>query len=539
MAVTEQNPIHPIQLKDSIGSSIGNITSISASAATATTNNRSTQICTIGTIIKVPSLNHTAEDHTTGSFIFASVRSIDHHAGSNITLELDFLGELTGDKFSRGLKHFPKSGSDIFPVTQDELKAIYAPNSDNFIPIGTVYPSDDVVAGLDMEKLLSRHFAILGSTGSGKSCAVSLMIHRIVERSPKAHVLILDPHGEYAHAFADTGVHFTSDTLSLPYWLMNFEEHIEIFIGRDTSGRDSEIDILKRCLFEARKQGAKEHALSHLTVDTPIPYKLTDLLRMIETELGRLEKAEDIKPFLRLKGKIEELRADKRFSFMFSGLLVQDTLSSLVSQILRMPTNDHPVSTLDLSGVPPEIIDVVVSLLSRLVFDFAMWSTRSGNPMPLLLVCEEAHRYVPHASRRSKTQSARKSLERIAKEGRKYGVSLGLVSQRPADLSESVLSQCGTIIAMRMNNDKDRKYVESAMPDGSTHFLAALPSLQNRETIIVGEGVSCPIRVCLDSLPDHQRPASEDPNFTLSWMQDVDATTEIIDDTVTHWRRGS
>ena len=156
----------------------------------------------------------------------------------------------------------------------------------------------------------------------------------------------------------------------------------------------------------------------------------------------------------------------------------------------------------------------------------------------LLLVCEEAHRYVPNAAIETRIQSARKTLERISKEGRKYGVSLGLVSQRPSDLSEAVLSQCGTIVSMRMNNEKDRHFVSSAMPEGSKGFLAALPSLQNRECIVAGEGASCPIRVKLDYLEAHLRPASDDPSFISSWSRDTASAGDLVKQTVNTWRHG-
>ncbi|MEX0300616.1 MAG: ATP-binding protein, partial [Kordiimonas sp.] len=391
---------------------------------------------------------------------------------------------------------------------------------------------------LKTEPLLSRHFAILGSTGTGKSSSVALLLHRLVEQHPNAHVVILDPHNEYERAFSGNGIHVSVDNLALPYWLMNFEEHVELLIGHKTEGFEAERDILKRCLFEARKKSGPTYSLKRLTVDTPIPYKLTDLIHSIDSELGRFDKAEDTRPFLKLKSKIEELRNDRRFAFMFSGMMVQDTLTDIVSQLLRFPVENRPISTLDLSGIPSDIVDVVVSLLSRLVFDFAMWSKRHTGATPILLVCEEAHRYVPNAALDTKIQSARKSLERIAKEGRKYGVSLGLVSQRPSDLSEAVLSQCGTIISMRLNNGRDQQFVKESMPDGAEDFLSSLPTLQNRECIVAGEGAICPMRVDLDFLDEHKRPASDDPNFGHAWRQDIDCLNNLVNHTIDNWRRG-
>ena len=498
-------------------------------------NQSGTNLFQLGSLMKVP---------VNESFIFGSVRAVEQiqstqqGSGHSFILLVDLLGELSPSGFSRGVKLFPLPGSPVLHASDIDLELVFSPDADDTVRIGTVFPTSNVAAAIKAESLLSKHFAVLGSTGTGKSSTVALIIHRLVEKYPSAHVMILDPHNEYASAFSSNGVHISTENLALPYWLMNFEEHVELFVGRNISGREAEIDILKRCLLVARKKSAAAYSLARLTVDTPIPYKLTDLISAIDEELGRLDKAEQSQPFLKLRSKIEELRNDRRFAFMFSGMMVQDTQTDLVSKLLRFPVEGRPISTLDLSGVPADIVDVVVSLLSRLVFDFAMWSRRHAGATPILLVCEEAHRYVPHAGLDTRVQSARKSLERIAKEGRKYGVSLGLVSQRPSDLSEAVLSQCGTIFSMRLNNGKDRQFVRDTMPDGAENFLSALPALQNRECIVAGEGAVCPMRLELDFLDEHRRPASADPGFGHAWRQDIDCLDDLVNDTIDNWRRG-
>jgi hypothetical protein len=209
----------------------------------------------------------------------------------------------------------------------------------------------------------------------------------------------------------------------------------------------------------ARAKNRAAEGLTKLTVDSPIPYTLTDLTNAIQNEMGLLNKATDTAPYMRLKTKIDELKADPRYSFMFSGMLVADSMTTFISKIFRLPAKGKPISIVDVSGVPSDITSVVVAVLSRLVFDYAIWS-RNELQRPVLLVCEEAHRYVP-ADKTSSGQAVRKILERIAKEGRKYGVSLGLITQRPSDLAEGVLSQCGTIIAMRLNNERDQHFVKA------------------------------------------------------------------------------
>ncbi len=498
----------------------------------------------IGSIVKV---------QVEGSWIYAVVRAV-RSLGLNgaaafgdeadlLYIDMDFVGQCEQTQsgnglgiLNRGISKFPVPGQSVLTSTDHDLDHIFSPREKAHIRIGTVYPTHNVPATLLTDQTLAKHFAILGSTGTGKSCTVALLIHRFVEQLPNGHVLILDPHNEYAEAFEDHGVHFDTENLSLPYWLMNLEEHIEIFVRSRTADREIEIDILKRCLLTARKKGINKGDVSKVTVDTPVPYRLADLLYEIEMNMGKLEKPETLMPFLRLKNKIEELKNDARYSFMFSGLLISDSLGDIVSRLLRFPAVGKPVSTLDLSGIPSDIVDVVVSVMSRLVFDFAVWS-RKETSRPLLLVCEEAHRYVPEAHN-DRFGAARKSLERIAKEGRKYGVSLGLVSQRPSDLSESVLSQCGTIISMRMNNDRDKKYVKSAMPEGSEGFLESLSSLGGRECIICGEGVTAPVRVKLDILADGLRPSSDDPDFSVSWQQDVQ-DSEFVPKVIHRWRTQS
>ena len=273
--------------------------------------------------------------------------------------------------------------------------------------------------------------------------------------------------------------------------------------------------------------------MGKITVDSPIPYLLSDLTSLILAEMGKLDKSTSSAPYMRIKNKIDELRADPRFQFMFSGMLVGDTMAEFISKIFRLPSRGKPISIIDVSGVPSDITATVVAVLSRMVFDFAIWA-RDEKTRPVLLVCEEAHRYVP-SERDADGSSVGKILGRIAKEGRKYGVSLGLITQRPSDLAEGVFSQCGTIIAMRLNNDRDQAFVKAAMPEGARGFLDAIPALRNREAIICGEGVTIPIRVAFDELEEAKRPASADPLVSELWCQSG-GEEEMVHRTVQRWR---
>src|SRR3954468_5153905 len=474
-----------------------------------------------------------------GSFLIANVRTLRSGDDGELVAHVDFLGEGTRDSsgelsnFRRGVTRYPIPGSEVFPVTTEDLRSVFAASDEPNIEIGTVYPTDDIRGALYVDPMLGKHFAVLGSTGTGKSTSVSLILHRISELSPEGHIVMIDPHGEYSAAFKGCGELFNVDNLQLPYWLMNFEEHCEVLLTTQGAERERDSDILAKCLLAARTKGKDMSMLGKVTVDSPIPYLLTDLNTILVNEMGKLDRAGDTLPFQRLKTKLDELRADPRYNFMFSGMLVSDSMGSLLAKMFRLPSRGRPISIVDVSGVPSEITSVVVSILARMVFDYAIWS-RTEAQRPLLLVCEEAHRYVPkddHAD----GQAVRKILERIAKEGRKYGVSLGLITQRPSDLAEGVLSQCGTIIAMRLNNDRDQACVRAAMPEGARGFLDAIPALRNRECIVCGEGVAIPIRVRFDALEPEKRPASSDPSFAALWRETGDEDG-IISRTIKRWR---
>jgi hypothetical protein len=478
------------------------------------------------------------------SWLLVSVRNQkqDSRTTDGILSAVDFLGEgeeerLTGriHSFRRGVTGYPIPGALVYPATSQDLKQIYASDGRPSIQIGNVYPTKDIRAGLYIDALLGKHFALLGSTGTGKSTSASLILHRICEHAPEGHVILIDPHGEYSAAFRNTGVILDVTNLQMPYWLMNFEEHCEMFLTSSGNDRQEDADILAKCLLQARMKNRLADQMGKITVDAPIPYLLSDLSNILQNEMGKLDKAGTSAPYMRVKTKIDELRSDPRYQFMFSGMLVGDTMAEFISRIFRLPARGKPISIIDVSGVPSEITSTVVAVLSRLVFDFAVWG-REEKTRPVLLVCEEAHRYVP-SEKNADGSSVGKILSRIAKEGRKYGIALGLITQRPSDLAEGVLSQCGTIISMRLNNDRDQAFVKAAMPEGARGFLDSIPALRNRECIICGEGVAIPIRVSFDNLEEFKRPASEDPSFTELWSASG-GDEEMVSRTVQRWRAG-
>jgi DNA helicase HerA-like ATPase len=478
------------------------------------------------------------------AWLLANVRSQkqDSSSADAVDSAVDFLGEGDIDPhtgglrtFRRGVTVYPLPGSAVYPATDADMRQIYASTGRASIEVGNVYPTTDIRAGLYVDALLGKHFALLGSTGTGKSTSAALILHRICEASPEGHIVMIDPHGEYGAAFKDTGVILDVGNLQMPYWLMNFEEHCEVFLTSRGDERQEDAEILGKCLLEARMKNRLAQQMGKITVDAPIPYLLSDLSNIINNEMGKLDKGRTTAGYLRIKNKIDEIRNDPRYQFMFSGMLVGDTLADFIAKLFRLPSNGKPISIIDVSGVPSDITSTVVAVLSRLVFDFAIWS-RGEDPRPILLVCEEAHRYVPN-ERNADGSSVGRILSRIAKEGRKYGISLGLITQRPSDLAEGVLSQCGTILAMRLNNDRDQAFVRAAMPEGSRGFLDVIPALRNRECVICGEGVSIPLRVAFDDLEESKRPASGDPSFSALWRQ-AGGEEAMVQRTVQRWRAG-
>jgi len=478
---------------------------------------------------------------TRDGWLLASVRDQrqDRRAGG-VLASIDFMGEgreekLTGKirGFRRGVTRYPVPGAMIYPASTEDLRQIYSSDGRNAVQIGTVYPTNDIRAGIYVDAMLGKHFALLGSTGTGKSTSAALILHRICESAPQGHIVMIDPHGEYSAAFRNSGVIFDVGNLQMPYWLMNFEEHCEVLLSTTGNDRQEDADILAKCLLKARSKNRLAEALGKITVDSPIPYLLSDLTNIVQDEMGKLDKASTSAPYMRIKTKIEELKSDPRYQFMFSGMLVGDTMAAFISKIFRMPGDGKPISIIDVSGVPSDITSTVVAVLSRMVFDFAIWG-REEKTRPVLLVCEEAHRYVPN-EKNADGSSVGRILSRIAKEGRKYGISLGLITQRPSDLAEGVLSQCGTIISMRLNNDRDQAFVKAAMPEGARGFLDSIPALRNRECIICGEGVAIPMRVSFDNLEEPKRPASEDPSFSELWNESGGEEERVVR-TVQRWR---
>jgi len=476
--------------------------------------------------------------------VVGTVAAIQHENGGPSpynSFVVDLLGEVstTADgrpQFSRGVSRYPVAGAPVRAATDTDLTAIYTRPTSSNVSIGTLYHDARRPAFVLVNELLAKNFAVLGATGSGKSCAVSLILSAILTEYPNAHMLMLDPHNEYAAAFGELAEVVNVDNLHLPFWLLDFEEAVGVLVrGGTAQEQETQSIILKEAITRARRRFATgELDAASVTVDTPMPFKSSDLLRLLDEAMGRLDNPDTSAPYLRLRTRLESLRHDRRFAFMFSDWLVtRDTLTHIVGRLLRIPVQGKPLAIIDLSGIPSEIADVVVSVSCRLTFDFALWSDRARMP-PVLLVCEEAHRYVP-ASPDIGFGATRRAITRLAREGRKYGISLALITQLPSELSAQALSQCSTIFALRLGHHLDQQFMGAALPDAARGMMAALPSMRTQEAIAFGEGVPLPMHIRFDDLPPERRPRSENAEFAKAWQSDS-ADFAFLNEGIRRWR---
>jgi uncharacterized protein len=439
-------------------------------------------------------------------------------------VELELIGEIApvaepgSRRFQRGISIYPCLNTDVFAASREDLSLVYATPNVAAARIGTVHQDVSLPAFVLTDELLGKHFAILGTTGTGKSCAVALILRSILEQHPAGHVVLLDVHNEYAHAFGDSAEVLTPASFELPYWLFTLEELEELVLG-GSQERLVEGPVLGELVLAAKRIFANEtQNTTPIAVDTPVPYRLADVDRLIDQAAGSLSKKTEPRIYLRIKARLDALRLDPRFGFMFPRVHARDTMVPTLARLFRIPAHGKPLTIIDLASMPSEVLNVVVSVLCRITFDFALWGERS---VPILLVCEEAHRYCP-IDNDTAFEPARRALARIAKEGRKYGVSLCLVSQRPSELLPAVLSQCNTIVALRMTDTTDQDFVRGTLRESASGLLNFLPTLRNSEAIIIGEGVAVPVRVRIDDLPEANRPLSGTAKFSSAWAQDLD-----------------
>jgi DNA helicase HerA-like ATPase len=567
---------------------------------------RTHRIGQLGTYLTIPLGDHTIVGFVTGS---GRLDQTNAECDGNIVVNVQLVGEIAGGRFARGVNAYPIVGDVVWLAVRRDFETIFGsldelPSDDEYrtsFSMGRFALSTDFEVQVLGSQFFAKHAAIVGNSGSGKSCTTAKILQEISDLS-QSQVVLFDMHGEYRAAFCDEEgqldanvTYLGVDDLVLPYWLLKYEEFEEIFVDRSNPQNVStQISFLRTALLEFKQDAAKDLGLtSALTLDTPIYFSLDKLktyaenlnearfvlnddhLAFCQLALRSLPPEEQQKLmrdqrcqfnrgnpegetphplyFGKLLGLIDQIDMklqDRRYEFLMKPIehgvgskFFKDELathssaggaSKLMNHLIKVLTGRlQPRSNLtivDLSGIPFEIVDVTVAVLTRLLFDLNFW-TPPHQRHPLLLAFEEAHNYIPRVEAR--TSFAKKAVERVAKEGRKYGVAALVISQRPAELSETVLAQCNSLIAMRLSNPEDQQYIAKVVSDQFASLIEMLPILRPGEAFIIGDSVLMPMRTLID-LPD-RLPDSGDVDFFGHWsaFEPVSDTDEIID----HWRR--
>lgn len=461
--------------------------------------------------------------------------------------ELGMVGELWKDSegnpasFNRGVTVYPGLGDLCRVAAKHELQMAFCGDSQGSVRVGCIRQDTSIPAMIRVDDLLGKHFAILGTTGTGKSCTTALILRSVLNANPAAHIVLLDPHNEYSTAFKEWGEVLNPNNMDLPYWLLNFEELVQVLLGEEPAKHEletlQELIPLAKARYHSGRGGEQSRLrkttgeVREYTVDMPVPYRISDLMTLIDERMGKLENKKDLAPYRNLRTRIDTIVQDPRYKFMFGSLTVNDNMAEVLGRIFRVPVNNKPITILELTGIPSEIVNVVVSVLCRMTFDFALWG---AGRVPVTIVCEEAHRYVPADSKQG-FEPCKRAIAKIAKEGRKYGASLCIVTQRPAEIDATILSQCNTVFALRMSNDKDQAIVQSAVSDTGSGLLEFLPALGQREAIAFGDGVSLPVRIKFDNLAKDNLPRSSTAKFTECWQESI-GDEQFLATIVERWR---
>jgi DNA helicase HerA-like ATPase len=519
----------------------------------------------------------------------------------NFLIECQAIGTLiNNEKFDRGSPALPVPTEPVFTADKSTLDKVFAGDSAFYFKFGTLALNKEIDFRVDGDRFFSKHIAIVGSTGSGKSCTVVKVLHDIVKINSNgnvissvqnnSHILIFDIHDEYRAAFSlEDKQSFTLNTLDIdglkmPYWLMNSEELESMFIESNEENSHNQVSQFKLAVIQNKEKHNPN--ISEMTYDTPAYFSLKEVCHYIENmnremisrrsgeNLPKLldgtlvknrkdlyfEQIHEFVPqstarenkatsgpfngqFNRFVSRLETRLSDKRLRFLLSPLKEDgtpyktDDFADIMKQYLGY-LNQSNVTVVDLSGIPFEVLSITISLISRLVFDFCFHYSKLRhqkgllNDVPIMIVCEEAHNYVPQSDIAA-YRASRKSIERIAKEGRKYGLSLMVVSQRPSEVSETIFAQCNNFLALRLTNSADQNYVRRLFPDNSNAITEALPNLGQGECLVIGDAAIIPAIVQME-LPNPQ-PHSQSVKVHTEWRE---LWREVkFDEVISRWRK--
>jgi len=430
--------------------------------------------------------------------------------------------------FERGADVLPTVNSDAFAVLPDTINKVYESFAEGVFSIGNLSLLPSQEAKINLDSFLSRHAAILGQTGGGKSWTVASILQEI-SKFPKSTVVLLDLHGEYKNAFNKDVDYIDVSELEFPYWLMNSEEIIELMVDRAENAAPNQIAKFKELLQAAKESHAENLSLGipKITIDTPVYFDFQGLInefRRLDTEMvtgssGRLVKGPLNGQFTRLLMRIDSRLNDKRYDLIFNPKQYNTSASMevLFKKLLGEDENPQKIVAFDLSSIPFDVRNSVISLMLRCLFDFSYWYRKvNGVSYPVSVFCDEAHIYLNDKD--PSTTSSRLSAERISKEGRKYGISLTVISQRPREVSSTILSQCNSFLCLRISNPDDQSYVKSLLPDSMRGIVSMFSSLRRGESILLGDSVIMPTRIKIRK--PNPTPNSEDISFYKEWSKE-------------------
>jgi DNA helicase HerA-like ATPase len=464
-------------------------------------------------------------------------------------LRLTPLGEFGRDgSFDRGINHFPTAGAELNVVSSWHLERIFSDYSEAYYKVGKLSSFDSIDVFLDSSSFFGRHAAILGQTGAGKSWTVTSLIQSALRYMPNAHIIIMDMHGEYGTKQTDATASspfpaskvrcLDALDLEIPYWLLTYSDLADMFISPDEVHMSSQLAFLRSALYELRVESNKDSGLGHITVDSPVYFSLEELRDKFEeanqetSDFGRTQGP--------LYGKFDQLLVrmgsmmnDTRYDFMLNPKLRTSTatLVDLMRDFVGLGDPKANVTVLNLSAVPFDVAPAVTAMIGRLAFEFNFWNPKCLE-FPIWLVCEEAQQYIPREGG-TRFKEARRTMEHISKAGRKYGVGLCVVSQRPAEVSETVLAQCGTFLCLRIANPDDQEYLRAMVPDAARGTFSSLTSLARGELVAMGAAVPMPVRFQMN-LPNPP-PNSQDVDFAGKWSKGGEEID--VEQLVSNWHR--
>ncbi|MCL7421980.1 MAG: DUF87 domain-containing protein [Methylobacter sp.] len=472
----------------------------------------------------------------------------DDRRRSDRFISLIPVGEIQNDgTFIRGVRHYPTPGAKVYAVGLNEINAIFSKFRDYKFFIGQLASHKDYHLSLDPRALFGRHFAIVGQSGSGKSWTVTSLIQNTIRAMPKSHIIMLDLHGEYCwkdddgtiqSAFPDELVNYVDAMeMEMPYWMMTYAELVDLFIDRDDKGATLQMSFLREVLQQLKRKEAKRIGLPTVSIDTPIYFSLAEMYMQFKAaneerkDFGKVQGA--------LFGQFDEflIRMQSRFNDVRYDFLLKpkirntsESMSDLLRQFVGLGDKKANITVVDLSSVPTDVRPAVSAQVGRLAYEFNYWNPRRRD-FPITLICEEAHAYIPR-EKNGAFEGTKKMMERIAKEGRKYGVSIGVVSQRPTELSETMLSQCSSYICLRTTNPDDQAYIRGLVPEAEGDLTDILSSLGRGEALVLGEAAPLPTRVQI--YRPNPEPKSNDVDYFTSWRE---GPTDLdVDEIVNFWR---